>query len=597
VSSSNSLNNKSFTSLSKIYLLALGIIAFLVLISQVLIQSALSKSDLDAYIINIAGRQRMISQKISKNILLLKSPLYINRNIHEELNELIDEWEKSHIILQKNLLSLPKSVKKQKLENLFNPVEIEIRELIELSTKIQNLSEKDISLVNSSVQAFFSKESAFLDKMNSYVNGYEKYASEKINQTKTIEYITFGLVMLLLLAEIIFLFKPAANKIRTSIKELITTKNEALELADKANTAVKQKNETLSELQILQKAINQTLFFARIDKNGTILSSGKRMQEVLNKQKNSHKHIIYENLGLSESDQILLQELISAEKGALYHHEFNVDISAAEIEWLDISIFPFVKTKGVTEYLFVCLDISKRKKAQRKVEALNIEKLKTETALQKSKASLIVEAQEEERKRIAKDIHDSIGQMLTALKFNIESLNINQTHTLENKIDALKIQTKNIILGVRMATFNLTPPELLDYGIVTALHKMVTQLNKFSATKIIFESNIEDHLRFDSSIETNLYRVTQESINNSIKYAEAGYILVAVKKTENLLSISVTDNGKGFDHLKASKKKRGGSEGGMGLFFMKERMEYINGRVFINSSNEGTRVVINYPTN
>ena len=96
-------------------------------------------------------------------------------------------------------------------------------------------------------------------------------------------------------------------------------------------------------------------------------------------------------------------------------------------------------------------------------------------------------------------------------------------------------------------------------------------------------------------IETNLYRVTQECINNSIKYAEASYILVALKKTDNLLSISVTDNGKGFNPTEVSKKPKGGTEGGMGLFFMKERMEYINGRVFINSSKEGTRVVINYP--
>jgi len=431
--------------------------------------------------------------------------------------------------------------------------------------------------------------------MNAYVYGYEKYASEKISKIKIIESLTFGLVILLLLFEILFLFRPAAKKIKTTIKELINTKDDALELANRANIAVKQKNETLTELQLLQKAINQTLFFARIDKNGTILSSGKRMQEILDKQQSGHKHIIFENLGLSESDQRLLKEQIISEKGAILHHEFSVQLDSNKIEWLDVSVFPFIKTKGVTEYLLVCLDITKRRKAQQKVEALNLEKLKTETALQKSKASLIVEAQEEERKRIAKDIHDSIGQMLTALKFNIESLNVDQTDILENKIDSLKTQTKNIILGVRMATFNLTPPELLDYGIVTALQKMVTQLNKFSNAEIIYENSITENLRFNTLVETNLYRVTQECINNSIKYAEATYILVTIKNTKDLLSISVTDNGKGFNPTEVSNKPKGGSEGGMGLFFMKERMEYINGRVFINSSEEGTRVVINYP--
>jgi len=544
VNSKYSLDNKTFSSLSKIYLLALGIIAFLVLVSQIFIQRALSGNEYDAQIINIAGKQRMLSQKISKHILLLNSKIALNTNNNKELSEAINEWITAHNLLRNNLISIPESQKKQRLKILFESVDIEIKELFNLSEEIRN----------------------------AITNGT---SSPSI--------------------EILFLFRPATKKIKSTIKELIETKDNALELANKANIAVKQKNETLTELQLLQKAINQTLFFARIDKNGTILSSGKRMQEILDKQLSGHRHIIFENLGLTESDQLVLKEKIISEKGALLNHEFNVQLDSNKIEWLDISVFPFIKTKGVVEYLLVCLDISKRKKAQHKVEALNLEKMKTETALQKSKASLIVEAQEEERKRIAKDIHDSIGQMLTALKFNLESLNINQTDSLENKISSLKDQTKNIISGVRMATFNLTPPELLDYGIVTALQKMTTQLNKFSTAEILYENNIEENLRFNTLVETNLYRVAQECINNSIKYSESSFILVSIKKTEDLLSISVTDNGKGFNPNEVSQKPKGGSEGGMGLFFMKERMEYINGRVFINSSSEGTRVVINYP--
>ncbi len=595
MSSKDSLDVKTFSSLSKIYLLALGIIAFLILISQIFIQRALSANDYDAQIINIAGKQRMLSQKISKCILLLKTDIPVERNVEKELNTALNEWISSHNLLRNNLINLPKTAGKKTLQKLYKEVDLEIKELFNLSQIIKSAIVKNKNVSDVATKSFLEKESSFLKKMNAYVYGYETYASEKIKNIKAVESITFVLVLVLLLFEILFLFKPAARKIKTTIGELIAAKDDAFDFADKANMAVKQKNETLAELQLLQKAINQTLFFARIDKNGTILSLGKRMQEILDKQHGGHKHIIFENLGLSESDQRVLKDLIIAEKGALLHHEFKVKLDAIKIEWLDISVFPFIKSKGVTEYLFVCLDITKRKKAQYKVEALNFEKMETERALQKSKASLIVEAQEEERKRIAKDIHDSIGQMLTALKFNLESLNIQQTDTLESKIDLLKLHTKNIILGVRMATFNLTPPELLDYGITTAIQKMVTQLNKFSDAEIICENTIDKNIRFNTLVETNLYRVTQECINNSIKYAEATYILVAIKKTKDLLSISVTDNGKGFDIEKTAKKPKGGSEGGMGLFFMKERMEYINGRVFINSSSSGTRVVINFP--
>lgn len=597
----DSLDVKTFSSLSKIYLLALGFIAFLVLISQIFIQRALSANDYDAQIINIAGKQRMLSQKISKCILLLKAELKVDRDVETELNTALEEWISAHNVLRNNLINLPETAGKKKLEALYKEVDIDIKKLFNLSLTIQNTSTYGKENIPSqeyekAVISFLEKEPAFLKKMNDYVYGYERYASEKIKDIKNVESVTFVLVLVLLLFEILFLFKPAARKIRTTIKELIVAKDNAFDFADKANMAVKQKNETLTELQLLQKAINQTLFFARIDKAGIILSAGKRIQQIIDKQIGVHKNNLFENLGLTESDQQKLKSLISAEKGALLHHEFHVQLKSSQIEWLDISVFPFIKNKGETEYLFVCLDITKRKKAQHEVEALNMEKMATERALQKSKASLIVEAQEEERKRIAKDIHDSIGQMLTALKFNLESLNVDQTEDLSKKIDLLKEHTKNIILGVRMATFNLTPPELLDYGITTAIQKMVTQLNKYSDAEVICENTIAENIRFNTLVETNLYRVTQECINNSIKYAQASFILVSIKKTTDLLSISVTDNGKGFDIEQTAKKPRGGSEGGMGLFFMKERMEYINGRVFINSQpDNGTRVVINYP--
>ncbi len=591
----NSLNPNSLKSLIKLYITALGIIAILVIISQFFIQKALSKSDFDAQIINIAGKQRMLSQKISKALLLIDSPIKVNRDNIKEINTSILEWSKAHTLLKNNLKNLSSPKEKKMLTKLFFEVDLEINELITITKNIQeNINSNNVN-AKKWITAFVLKEPSFLKKMNDYVYAYESYTNKKIDRIKKIEYLVFFLVLFLLIVELLFLFKPAAKKINKTILELLESNDNALKMADRANTAVKQKNEHLQELQLLQKAINQTLIFARIDKNGQIISTGNRLKNILKKNNTIQKNNIYENLGLKESDLFELKNLIDAQKGTLLNHEYQVALKDHNINWLDISVFPIIKQQGVIEYLMVCVDITNRKIAQQKNEVLQHEKQKNETALQKSKASLIVEAQEEERKRIAKDIHDSIGQMLTALKFNLESLNVNQTENLGEKINLLKKQTKDIILGVRMATFNLTPPELLDYGVITALQKMVTQLNKFSNAEIIYQNTVEENIRFNTLVETNLYRVTQECINNSIKYSEANYILVSVKKTQELLSVSVTDNGKGFDIEKVSKKPKGGSDGGMGLFFMKERMEYINGRVFINSNNQGTRVVINYP--
>lgn len=598
MNSSSSLDKNTFKSLSRLYITALSIIALLVLITQIFIQRALSGNNYDANIINIAGKQRMLSQKICKGILLSKTEdIVIKRNIKSELNADVNEWRKSHTLLLNNLNLIPKGKEQEKLKSQFSKVTVEINELLNI---YEHLERKDNFIdeaeENQWIAAFIQKEPDFLREMNQYVNDYEKYSSSKIQIIKYIEYAAFSFLILLLFIEFALLFLPAAKKIKQTISELIKAKDSAIEMAEKANLAVNQKNETLEELQLLRKAIDQNLFFARFDKNGQIIESGRKLKELISKQRNIDKRIIYDNLGLSKNDATNLRNSVNAKKGAILNKELKVDFNKSSIEWLDISIFPVVKQKGIIEYIIVCLDITSRKKARAKIDALNIEQTKAERASQIAKASLIVEAQEEERKRIAKDIHDSIGQMLTALKFNLESIKPSETTFSEKLIENLKAQTKDIILGVRMATFNLTPPELLDYGVVTAIQKMVKQLNKYSTAEIIFENNTLKDFRFETLVETNLYRVTQECINNAIKYAEANCIYVSIKKTEQLLSISITDNGKGFDVYQIPKNPKGGTEGGMGMFFMKERMEYINGRVFLNSElGNGTRVVLNYP--
>ena len=150
---------------------------------------------------------------------------------------------------------------------------------------------------------------------------------------------------------------------------------------------------------------------------------------------------------------------------------------------------------------------------------------------------------------------------------------------------------------MRTATFNLTPPELSDHGIFPALHKMTVEISKLTGKNILFENKAEGNIRFDSFAETNIYRVTQEAVNNAIKYAQANYILVTINFKDDILSIVIDDDGKGFDASILGEIPKNNSEGGMGLFFMKERISYINGRLFINSElGKGTRVTINYKT-
>jgi two-component system, NarL family, sensor histidine kinase DegS len=182
--------------------------------------------------------------------------------------------------------------------------------------------------------------------------------------------------------------------------------------------------------------------------------------------------------------------------------------------------------------------------------------------------------------------------MLTGLKFSLESIDLQDPEKATQKIDYLKNLSLDIIKSVRTATFNLMPPELSDHGLNSALAKLTQELSKLTGKEILFYNKTDFDVRLDSLIEINLYRVTQEAINNAIKYANSQHIIVQISHSITILSIIIDDNGNGFDMNSAEKKRN--SESGMGLLFMKERIQYINGRIFINSiPAEGTRITIN----
>jgi signal transduction histidine kinase len=304
-----------------------------------------------------------------------------------------------------------------------------------------------------------------------------------------------------------------------------------------------------------------------------------------------------EILTTDEGQQQYLMEVLKNNRKTIRTEEIRIKNLVGEELWLDMSIIPMLQNSMHQSILILCSDITERKRTQQRMEQLTKENYEENIRQKQLQASQIVEGQEEERKRIAKDIHDGIGQMLTALKFNIESINLDNQEKTAEKIAYLKILATDLIKGVRTATFNLTPPELGDHGIFPALQKMVGELSKLTGKTILFENKAGDNIRFDSLAETNIYRVAQEAVNNAIKYAEANYILLSINYSGGILSVVIDDDGKGFDDTILDKMPKNNSEGGMGLFFMKERISYINGRLFINSvPGKGTRVTINYRT-
>jgi PAS domain S-box-containing protein len=581
-----------------LYLLAFLLIAASIVIAQILIQKHLNSQLNDSRIVNIAGRQRMLSQKLVKEVLYLNNATTKKERLeHVEIIKKDNEtFLNAHVSFQNEFSELRNLIRSnQEFQQLFNQIEKDHNKIVTICNSIYTIvvenAQDSAFLLDGKLNELELVEGSFLNKMDEFVFKYDAISQQKVAKLKQKEYILLLISLLILLFEILFLFKPISIHIKKVIGDLVLARKEAQTKAQKIEELYIAKEASLQELQGLNYALDNAALFASVAQDGTVVHMSKKFNTLLGIENQDVQEQLEELLQLEVGEQQTIKELLKGKRHSIWVGELQVLTKNNEKLWLEMSIIPMNQLNSNQRVLILCTDITKRKNSQNQIDALNEQRFKEQVNLQKMQASQIVEAQEEERKRIAKDIHDGIGQMLTALKFNIESINAENIENTTVKVDRLKDLLGNLIKEVRTVTFNLTPPELIDYGIVPTIQKLADRLSELTGKKVLFENKTNFKGRFDSLVETNLYRVVQEAVNNALKYAESNYILISISHSNQLLSIVIDDDGKGFDPQKLVATK---SESGMGLFFMKERINYINGRIFINSAkNNGTRITIN----
>jgi signal transduction histidine kinase len=601
IKNDNSLDQTTFDKLSRLYIFALSTIAFSVIISQIIIHKHLQTQQTDSTVINIAGRQRMLSQKLTKEIVSLSVSLDEKHRVllKNRIKETLSLWNLSNNSLQKgnDSLGLPKqnSIKIKKKFKVVNPVfKVILNSSKSIVHKIDQNPVISIDEIASEINNVTQNESSFLVLMDGIVNQYDLEAGEKVTWLRNLELSLMGLTLLILLVEFLFIFKPTAKSVKITLSELLLAEKKAKKMAFDADELSLSKEKSINELRALSHAMDETLLFARIAPNGNLIHMGNKFSRLFKLSKFKKEILFWNLLSSIENEQLYIEDLISKHKNTGWQGEVKATIKGGKDIWLEMSIIPYRPTKDKSELLIIASEITDRKAAQIEIERLTKDSFEEKMSQQKIISSKIIENQEKEQNRIAKDVHDGIGQMLTGLKYNLESINMEDVDKTTAKIEHLKELTTNIIKGVRTATFNLTPPELADHGIVPAISKLTHELGRLTAKEIIFFNKTDFNLRLDSLVEINIYRIVQEAINNAIKYADSSHILVSLSHSKNILSIVIDDDGKGFEPLKVKKVKNG--DGGMGMTFMKERIRYIDGRLFLNSQlGQGTRVTMNVP--
>lgn len=229
---------------------------------------------------------------------------------------------------------------------------------------------------------------------------------------------------------------------------------------------------------------------------------------------------------------------------------------------------------------------------QRKMIKLQLALRKVQDEKQRQLMKAVFDTQEGERSRLAEDLHDSVGQVLSAIKMNLhrlDKLQQQQEQGTDNQqliLDNTKKLLDECLIEIRNIIKNVLPPVLTDFGLSEALENLSKKVAQDTGIEVVFYSQ-KSNERYKKEIEVMIYRIVQELFNNAIKHAGAGKIELSLTNFSNALILVFKDNGIGFDRAHITH--------GLGLKNIESRIQLMEG-TFSLISPPGTTIELKVPT-
>lgn len=243
---------------------------------------------------------------------------------------------------------------------------------------------------------------------------------------------------------------------------------------------------------------------------------------------------------------------------------------------------------GSATIILVIFMLSYRTYLQKqKLQQQRINELETQQQLTATEA--VLKGEEQERTRLAKDLHDGLGGMLSGIKYSFNTMKGNLIMTPENNqaFERSMDMLDSSIKEMRRVAHNMMPEALVKFGLDTALKDFCNDINQSGALQVSYQSIGLYNVAIDQTTAITVYRIVQELINNTMKHAAAKTAIVQITKTDGHLSVTVEDDGKGFD---VSRLKH---SGGIGWNNIQNRLEFLKATLDVQSSKEkGTSVFI-----
>lgn len=463
--------------LTRFYMLALAIIALLAISGLFVIRHTISNHYDDSRVVNVAGRQRMLSQRLTKLALLRAMNLSAADTV--SFDSLLRTWRRSHIQLRNGTLRMEKTYTVRKsatLDSMFTRIEPAFQAINRGFVELRQPGAKPVQR-QQALALILQNELPFLQAMNAIVFQFDTESFERVRRLERIEWLLAAATLLTLLLEGIVVFRPVVRY---------------------AQDVVRRLGESERSLRDTNRELERT------------------------------------NQELTRANR----QLVSAQNELL---------------------------------------------------RLTEEKYQLQLAEDTVRSAALLEGQEEERRRFARELHDGIGQMLTGLKLYAEKLK--STAVLDEKqrkrfADLCEL-IYDIIQATRQVSYNLMPPTLSDFGLGASLHLLVEQTNRLVSNQIVYEGP-RDGQRLPPATEIGLYRIAQEALNNALKHAKAGQIRIQLQQTPHQLTLCVQDNGAGF-----SPPINRQPTGANGLDNMRTRARLLNGELTIRTKpKQGTEIEV-----
>jgi PAS domain S-box-containing protein len=274
--------------------------------------------------------------------------------------------------------------------------------------------------------------------------------------------------------------------------------------------------------------------------------------------------------------------------GEPHDNTYRIVRPDGSIRWIRDRGFPVRNEKGeVVRFAGIAEDITATKCVEEELQQAN-------TQLRVLSRRLF-EVRDEERRHLARELHDEIGQALTAAKINVSSVQAakNGDHSL--RLQETTALLDNLLRQIRQISLDLHPSLLDDLGLAAALRSLLDQQARRAGLRAQFcAAQLADNI--GPAIETTAFRIAQEAITNILRHANAGFVSVHLRTETGELRMKIVDDGRGFDL--AEIEGHTCPDGGFGLMGMRERAASVGGRVqIVSSPRTGTTVEVSLPLN